>query len=241
MPNLSRRAVELELMDTVPQTGEALDKALEFLELTNRRFGGTGVVLSQLDAWCARWPQGRPVRLLDVGTGSADIPRSIVVWARRRGVPVQVTALERVPSIAAIARDRVAGLPEVTILNEDLFALARTGVTYDYVTACLFLHHVEPARTRLALETFDHLARCGLVVSDLRRTWPGYLAVGALALALGNAIVRHDGPLSVRRAFRASELQGLADEMGLTYLAARNESWFRVSLSGEKPDAWHTR
>jgi hypothetical protein len=65
-----------------------------------------------------------------------------------------------------------------------------------------------------------------------------YVTACAAGLVLGNTIVRHDAPASVRRAFRRSELDQLARQAGLDYLAAREEPWFRVSLAGEKPDAW---
>jgi len=48
-------------------------------------------------------------------------------------------------------------------------------------------------------------------------------------------VVRHDGPLSVRRAFTVHELARLAAGLGLSYLQARQERPFRLSLAGEKP------
>jgi 2-polyprenyl-3-methyl-5-hydroxy-6-metoxy-1,4-benzoquinol methylase len=238
MLDFSRRAVEPELLDTRPQTKEALDGALDFLELTNRRFGGAQVVLSRFEAWCARWPADRAVRVLDVGTGSGDMPRAIVDWGAQRRLRVHVTGLELVPSIAAIARARLQGQPGTTIVDGDLFDLAASGATFDYVIASLLLHHIDPPDTCAALAALDRLAERGVIVSDLQRTWSAYLVIGAVSWLFGNAMVRHDGPVSVRRAFRPQELEALAREAGLGYLVARDERYFRVSLSGEKPGAW---
>jgi 2-polyprenyl-3-methyl-5-hydroxy-6-metoxy-1,4-benzoquinol methylase len=162
----------------------------------------------------------------------------MVRWARDRGVRLAVTGLDLVKAITDIARERVKRYPEIAIVTGDLFELAATSVRFDYVTASLFLHHVEPARTLEALRGLSLLARRGLIISDLQRTRASYVAVTAAGLALGNAIVRHDAPASVRRAFRRSELAQLARQAGLDYLAAREEPWFRLSLAGEKPDAW---
>jgi hypothetical protein len=79
------------------------------------------------------------------------------------------------------------------------------------------------------------LAKRGIIISDLRRGRAGYWAVKLLSDAVGNAVVRHDAPLSVRRAFRAEELETLARQAGLSYLSARPQPWFRISLAGEKP------
>lgn len=234
MRSLSRRDDRAELMDTVECAPAELADALRFLEATNRWFGGTATILRHLSRWSVGWPRDVRVRILDVGTGAADIPVGMARWAARRGLHVEVVGLDLVEATARHARARTAGIEAITIVTADLFAFAERDETFDYVVANLFLHHIEIARTVEALRVCDRLARRGLVVSDLRRSWPGLLAVGALSLAVGNRIVRHDGPLSVRRAFTAAELDALASEAGLDYLRARNEPWFRVSLAGEK-------
>ena len=86
-----------------------------------------------------------------------------------------------------------------------------------------------------ALQDMDKLATRGVIVSDLHRTRGGYVAVSVLSRLFGNSVVQHDGPLSVRRAFRVRELDALAEEAGLPYLRVRvHHPWFRVSLAGEK-------
>ena len=78
------------------------------------------------------------------------------------------------------------------------------------------------------------IAGRGMIISDLERSRAGYWAVTALSRIIGNAVVRHDAPLSVRRAFNLADLNLLARESGLGYLKSRKEPFFRVSLSGEK-------
>jgi 2-polyprenyl-3-methyl-5-hydroxy-6-metoxy-1,4-benzoquinol methylase len=219
-------------MDTRAFPDAVVRGTLSFLALTNRRFGGNGVVLRRLDAWCARRPPTGPLTLLDVGTGGADIPVAVAAWARRRGIPVKITAVDLMPGIAAVAEENARRFPEIEVVCGDAFSLS--GGPWDVVTASLFLHHVPPAENATALKKLDGLARRGLIVSDLLRSAGSLAAVWALSRLAGNAVVRHDGPLSVRRAFTTEELSALAAAAGLPYLAARREPWFRVSLSGEK-------
>ena len=221
-------------MDREPVEGEELDGVLRFLRLTNLRFGGNRVVLRRLAEWSRAWPPGRTVTVLDAGCGGGDLSEAILEWAERNGTPVRVTAVDRAPAIAARAGERLARWPNAAVLRGDALDAGRTGV-HDYVVASLFLHHVPEAGLVAALRALDRAARRGVVVGDLRRTLPSYLAVGAISVAAGNRIVRNDGPLSVRRAFSADELAGAAAEAGLPYLTARREPWFRVSLAGEKP------
>jgi len=65
-------------------------------------------------------------------------------------------------------------------------------------------------------------ARRGVIVNDLLRT---RLALGLVWLATRllrcHPISRHDGPLSVRRAYSAAELTALAQKAGITTLRVR--------------------
>jgi 2-polyprenyl-3-methyl-5-hydroxy-6-metoxy-1,4-benzoquinol methylase len=231
---LERRSSAAEIMDTEPLTVPVVDRTLWFLELTNRRFGGAAIVLRAFERWRSGWRAGQRIEVLDVGTGAADIPRAVLAWARRTGIDMTVTAIDSAPDVAAAAVERSRGVRGLSIEQASLEEVAASGRRFDYVTASLFLHHTPPDRTAAALAALDRLALRGLVVSDLRRSWLALAGVGALAYAVGNAVVRHDGPLSVRRAFTVGELRGLAAECGLDHLAARAEGPFRVSLSGEK-------
>ena len=231
---LQERSGASELMDTMTLPPAVADRTLRFLEMTNRRFGGTAIVLRYLDRWCAAWPAGQALSILDVGTGAADIPLALVAWAKRRDIPVRITAIDMAPDIAAVARARVANAAEIAVEQATLAKVAASGRRFDYVTASLFLHHVPPPDLREALLAIDRVAVRGVVLGDLVRSAAGFLAVGFLSAIAGNTIVRHDGPLSVRRAFTVEELSSVVTDVGLPYLRARREGPFRLSLAGEK-------
>jgi 2-polyprenyl-3-methyl-5-hydroxy-6-metoxy-1,4-benzoquinol methylase len=221
-------------MDTLRLPPDVADRTLSFLEMTNRRFGGSGIVLRHLERWCDAWPAGETVTVLDVGTGAADIPRGIVAWAARRNVTVRITAIDMAPDIADVARRRSAGVAAIAVEESTLAQVAVSGRRFDYVTGSLFLHHVPTPELGEALRAIDRVAIRGVILGDLVRSVVGLLAVGALSAIAGNAIVRHDGPLSVRRAFTVEELSRIVSELGLNYLAVRREGPFRLSAAGEK-------
>jgi 2-polyprenyl-3-methyl-5-hydroxy-6-metoxy-1,4-benzoquinol methylase len=234
---LIQRATGDELMDTLPLSEPEVRSTLRWLQLTNRYFGGTRTILRHLVEWKEGWPTDRAMHLLDVGTGAADIPATVVAWARRRGLQIRVTAIDSAGGIAAAARTAVRDVPEIAVEHIDLFELAATDRRFDIVTASLFLHHVPPERTADAIAAIDCLAVRGVIISDLLRSPLTWVAVGALAFVTGNRIVRHDAPLSVRRAFRVRELSRLAAAAGLPHLRAGREGRFRVSLAGAKVTA----
>lgn len=234
MTSLARRVDEPELMDGAPLAAGELERALGFLAGANRLLGGNSVVIGRLERWSRRWPSGRAVTLLDVGTGGADVPLAVRAWGESRGFEVAVTAIDASPAVAELARRRAAGRPGVRVIEADLYEFASRGEAFDYVTASLFLHHVPDARLVEALRALDALARRGVIVSDLERCRGGLLAVRLLTGLFGDRVTRHDGPLSVRRSFRPAELGALAREAGLGYLSARRHPFFRISLAGEK-------
>jgi len=234
---LEQRLDAPELMDTAVLTGRENRRALRFLAQTAKWFGGASLFIRQFEEWSRVWDPNQTVTILDVGTGGGDIPLALADWASRRGFKVAITGLELVPGIADIARQRTAGIPGITVVTGDLFKLAESPERYDYVTASLFLHHMPDFRAIDALREFGRLATRGIVVGDLDRSRASLVAVTAAAWILGNRIVRHDGPLSVRRSFTLRELDIMARDAGLPWLTALNQPWFRVRLAGERSHA----
>ena len=235
--DLSRPVEDLELMDNSPIEEEELRRTLDFIAWANRFFGGYGPVLAQLALWARGWPKGASATVLDIGTGGADLPLALVRWSRASGFKLRVTAIDSVPVIAAIARANAASSPEIEVLEIDLMSLAATGRRFDYVIGSLLLHHI-PASSRVAaLKAVDGMASRGVIFVDLLRGRAAYFGVRLLTGLFGNRITRHDGPLSVRKGFQASELDELAQKAGLTYLRASEQPFFRLVLAGEKEAA----
>ncbi len=235
--DLTRRIDRPELMDTQVFPVDVMRETLNFLGVTTRFFGGAEIVIKHFARWSRTWRAGENIRVLDVGTGGAEIPIALVKWARKAGFKIEVTAIDLVDEVTQVARENTAGIPEILLRQTDLFNLDPAREQFDYVMASLFMHHVRPADGGRLLRMFDALASRGVLVSDLLRSRASYAAVKALSLLIGNAVVRHDAPLSVRRAFHVEELSRLAADAKLPYLKAQREPWFRVSLAGQKKDA----
>lgn len=232
LPSLERRADEPELMDAGGLAPAELDRALDFLVFCNGALGGWAAVRAVLERWSRRWPRGRRLSFLDVGTGAADIPRRLLSWGRARGFDLSVTAIDTDPAVLALARRRAGGEPGLELLGADLEELARAGRRFDYVMGSLVLHHVPHDRLAALLRLCDRLAERGLLFCDLHRNGWAYAGVRA-ATFFGGRVSRHDGPLSVRRAFRPAELLAAALEAKLDYLGVAAGT-LRLLLSGEK-------
>jgi Zn-dependent protease len=77
----------------------------------------------------------------------------------------------------------------------------------------------------------------GILVSDLRRSRTGYLAVSLLARTVwrGHVYARHDGPVSMRAAYTMAEARELAARAGLTGARVEAVPGFRWTMRWRRP------
>lgn len=214
--SLSVRASGAERMDAPGVDPAELSRSLDDIRAVNRWLGGTRVVLRDLDRLLRPRPTER-VRILDVATGSADIPLAVARWARERGIPVEVRATDVHLGTLEVARQRVAADPDVRVEAADALALPYADGTFHVALCCTALHHFDTPDAVRVLRELRRVASLGVIVSDLRRSRPGWLGARLLAATVWrrNPVTRHDGPLSVRRSFTPAELREVARAAGV--------------------------
>lgn len=221
-----------ELLDAPAPDRATLGRNLRDIRLINRGLGWTAALVRELAAVTGRLG-ARELTLLDVATGSADIPRAIVAWARRRRLRVALFAGDISRDVLAGARAQVAGRGDaaIALLCFDGTRAPFADRSIDVVTCSLALHHFGPDDAALLLRELGRVARRALIVSDLERCWPGYLGARLLALLFRNHMTRHDAPVSVLRAYTAPELRDLAERAGLAGARVARRFPFRLVLT----------
>lgn len=225
----ARDAAIAELLDAETIERAELERNLRDIRRINALLGWTAFTSRAIIAWTRREPQ-RTWTLLDVASGSADIPIAIARAAERAGVAVEVTATDRSPLITAIARERSASLPTMRVETQDALALPYATGSFDIALCTLALHHFEPDAARAL---FASLARVGrrVFVYDVVRSPLAYAGVVALTRIAGmSPMTRHDGPASVRRAYSLEETRALAADAGLRNIQAHVRFPYRMSL-----------
>lgn len=231
------RAAGAERMDAPDVEARELERGLADLRGVNRWLGGTRVVLRHLGPMLRRAAGGS---VLDVATGSADIPLALARWARARRLPVRITATDVHPRTLAAARERTAAYPEIRVEPADALHLPYPEGSFDFALCSTALHHFDArADAARVLRELARVARRGIVVNDLARSRPALLGARLLAVTLWrrHPVTAHDGPLSVRRAFTAAELRALAREAGLEGARVFSHLPFRIALVLRHGDA----
>lgn len=226
-----RRACEQELID-LPDCAPALAvSSYRFMGTVNRWFGGTRVVRRFVAAETAKSRRNGTMRILDIGSGSCDIPLSVSRWARAQRIPVHITCLETSARAVAIARARLeqARDPAVQVLQQDVFS-HQPQEPYDLAVASMCFHHFSDERIFELVERLRAFVRGGLLINDLRRSLPALAGAGLLLAVSGApAGVRHDALLSIRRGFKADELGGLLRRVPGVTVHIAHERWFRIA------------
>lgn len=233
---LSRERIP-ELMDEPAVDSAELARSLADLRGANRWLGGTRVVIREL-APILRRLRGEEIRLLDVGTGSADLPLAVARWAAGEGIRLRVVATDAHPATVAEARALVEGNDNVEVMRADALSLSFPDASFHVAMCHTALHHFDPADAVRVLRELGRVASAAVVVTDLRRSIGGLLGARLLAVTVwrGHPITRHDGPRSVRASFTPGELRRLASEAGLREGRVRTHPLFRQALVVDRTD-----
>jgi ubiquinone/menaquinone biosynthesis C-methylase UbiE len=213
-----------------------LRKSLAFIRTVNGLFGYTRATVSHLERFSRRWKSGQRVDVIDIATGSADVPRAIVRWGERRGFDVHVVGLDRHDETASAARDATANEPRIRIVRGDALAPPFDGGSFDYATCSMFLHHLSDEDAETALRAMNRLARRGVIAADLLRHRRAYAWISLFTL-FANPIVRHDARVSVAQAFSKAEVLAMRERCGLGFTQYYRHFGHRFVLAGERDEA----
>jgi SAM-dependent methyltransferase len=196
---------------------------LRSLEQINRWFLGYRPTL----AWLERLPRGtrEPVHIVDVGCGGGDLLRQIAGWARRRGTAVRLTGIDLNPyAMKAALEFTPKGLDIHWVTGDAL--LFQPEAPVEIVVSSLMAHHLEDEEIVALLRWMDTTAQAGWFINDLARSaWSGRVIGWVAALARWHRFVRHDAPVSFRRAFRQEDWEWLLAAAQVPREAVTVQDW----------------
>ena len=223
----------LEMMDRPQPVSAELERDLERLRQLNRWFGSHRLVLNFMRRWIR--PHTR-TRIVDLATGSGDIPRLIANYARGIRAQVEIDALDRQSATLEIARKLSSSYPEICYRQADILEW-NSGETYDVALCTLALHHFSDEDAVSVLRQCHQLSRRFVLVSDLRRGLLLRTGVYLLtALIFREPMTRHDARLSAVRSFSPSEMRNLALRAGWKHFGHKKFRFARQAMWLEKVD-----
>lgn len=215
-----------EILDREGLDPVTVERALDELSRVNRLLlGYRPVVRAVLPRLLAG--EGHAA-LLDVGTGSGDVVGRLAEEAARRGRRTTVIGVDRKLTHLLVGRRRH---PEQLRVVADARELPFREGAVEWSLSSLFFHHFDAADNRAIVAEMVRVARVGAAVVDLRASRLGR-RLGRLLVPLTGAgpITRHDGRVSLAKAWPLDRVAELAGETGLEVLELRKRFPFRFSL-----------
>ena len=233
--DLSRRIEPQDLPEWMdePCSYQDFRQCLLDLRQVNRLTLAYRPTLDFLDRVSDRHRSTRPLRIVDVGSGGGDLLHTIARWAQARQVAVQLTGIDLNPYAARAAAEFTAtaspAASSIQWVTGDAFTYREP---IDIVLSSLFTHHLaEPEIVRFLAWSERHRASLGWFVNDLARERLPFALFGVLASTLRwHRFVRHDGPVSFRRAFREDDWRRMAAAAGVPIALRR---WTPARLCAE--------
>jgi ubiquinone/menaquinone biosynthesis C-methylase UbiE len=227
------RIEQEELLDLNEGSPADVAENLAEMQRINDVLGGTSALTRHLYPLLLR--HSGPVTLLDVGTGGAGLPRRICSWAKQKRKIVRVLAVDRSWRSISFGQQAAGECAQIQLIQADALDLPLPAGSVDYVISTLFVHHLRPNGVQRMLREALRLARCGVVMSDLVRGWLPLAAFRVVQPFFArNYLTRHDGSLSIRRAYTPPELEAMAGLAGLPQSRVFAHFPWRMTLVVEK-------
>ncbi len=193
------------------------------LEQVNRWLLGYRPTLAWLER-LLREPHGS-MHIVDVGSGGGGLLRQIAGWVRRRGIAAELTGIDLNPYAARAAAESTPKDVGISWVTGDAL-LYRPEKPVDIVVSSLTAHHLEDEEIVALLRWMETTAQVGWFINDLERSERSCRMFGWMATVAGwHRFVRHDGPVSFRRAFRKEDWVQLLAAAEVPREAVTVEHW----------------
>ena len=205
-----------------------VEAALGELRRVNRWLLGHGPLRRTL---LPRLAAGPPEQLvLDVGTGSGEVAAALARRAAAAGRRVRVVGVDR--KLAHLLAGGSGRPPQLRVVADARHLPLRDGAV-DWSLSTLFFHHFDAPGNRRVLAEMRRVARRGAVVVDLRQSALARRVGPLLIAALGvGPITRHDGRVSLARAWSLPAVAALVEGQPVVELRRRFPFRFSLVLSG---------
>ena len=206
---------------------------LKSIRTINRFFGGHASIRRGVKKLL---PQvvTEEISILDLGTGSADLPVYLVHYFRRINRRVRITAVDNHPRVVEVARERTRTYAEISIETADLLNLNYPPGAFDIVMCSLTLHHFSDQDAITIIRSMNTICRTGFLVIDLERSWiAAWITKGYTHLTTRNPMTLKDSYCSVLRGFTPNEMRAMALAAGPREVEIHRNPFFRLILIGK--------
>jgi 2-polyprenyl-3-methyl-5-hydroxy-6-metoxy-1,4-benzoquinol methylase len=207
------RSKEIEIMDDLDMSGEALIKTLNQIASINKWLGGNGLTIDGIKSLLKSENKDKLIRIVDLGCGNGDMLREVAVFGKKNGYQLELIGIDANLATIDYAIQLSVDYPEIKYRKQDVLAKEFETQTYDIVLCTLFLHHFEDAVALDLIQSLLKNTKIGIVVNDLHRHRLAYYLFKIVTLFINNDMVKTDGLISILRGFKRKDLKRLSKKI----------------------------
>jgi len=224
MIDLRQRSRDAELMDGEDVSQAEFTACMADLATVNTVTMARRPTRDFIDRALRATPPDRVLSIMDVGFGEGDMLHAIHRLAVRRGRTVRLIGVDLNPRSEMAARQALPAQIQVELHTGD-YAAWPIDDPIDLVISSLVTHHMREDEILNFLAWMEARAGLGWLINDLHRHWFPYYGFRLLSATMRwHPFVRHDGPVSIARAFTREDWRGLLEKAGTGN--ARISWWF---------------
>ncbi|MBL0234941.1 MAG: methyltransferase domain-containing protein [Chitinophagaceae bacterium] len=224
------RSYEKEFLDNDVIATKDLYQTLVELDVINKYLGGYKASLKGLkDILKGK----RSVHtILDIGFGGGDFIKQFSRFSDRKNIPLFFYGVDMKSDCIRYAETNLAMLNNTRMICDDYRNIDTDLLEkIDVIHCSLFLHHLNDAEI-IELFRFSREHGCMILANDLHRHWLAYYSIKFLtALFSRSWLVKNDACLSVRRAFKKSELESMLQQAGYKNYSVKWSWAFRYIIT----------
>lgn len=212
-----QRKYDAEIMDDFTIQDERIDNALRELKVINIFLGGKATTRKGFHILQKKKSLDSRLTVLDVGAGGADV-------FENGNDHYSISVLDKNPRVCQYLQNNSG----YTVICGDAMDIPFREKSFDVVHVSLFLHHFTEEQIIRLMKSFSRVARYGIIINDLRRSWLALIGIKFLTLLFSrSSMVKHDAPLSVQRGFTKKELLQVLNKGSFTRFILKQTWAFR--------------
>lgn len=206
-----------EVLDTDELSATEADAALADLARVHRQMFGLHAVWKAVRGRLHNGSRG--LWMIDVGSGSGELPEALMRRARRHGDRLRAIATDR--KLRHLLRGRRLGLSPARVVADAAALPFRNGAV-DLALSNLLFHHFDGSTNLQVIAEMRRVTRSGAIIVDLRPSRFAEVLFRLAARALRFSPVAYaDGCTSLRRAWAVREVKDLTGNLPVVELRRR--------------------
>ncbi|MBX3709965.1 MAG: methyltransferase domain-containing protein [Gammaproteobacteria bacterium] len=228
------RSDKKEIMDDFLLQSDELKKNLDELDIYNRWLGGKQVLISSLNYIYRAYPnhfKNKKIIIGDLGCGSGDLLRAMDKWVQRKKISAELIGVDANQFMINYGIEKSSAHQNIQYKMLDIFSNEFAKIQFDIICLNNICHHFNDEEFIHLLKQLAKQTQLAIIVNDLHRHWFSYFAIKGITTVLPfSYLSRHDGPLSVLRAFTKQELVHILREAHLNKYQIRWAWTFRWAV-----------